>query len=506
MNQKDNKKMKDKILFWFGVDFTDFCMSYYLKDMHNSDFYAIVDITNKPKKFFQEQKLVPFKKTWYFHDHINSKKKADLEYLSTFEKKYNIDLWKLAINERLFYRFFDFHKFTRDEILSIDEDACRLFVSVLDEVKPDYIITKEPVLHHLEIFYELCRARGIKVLMLSIPKIGFRCMISDQSQRISNSIKLDGSQSKNRSLEELKLFLDTHSPYKQIKNFDIRKKFLNEMKILNNFNHMDSDNNYTNFGRTKFKVFVHSLKSLLKEKYRRSFMDKNLVKSIDFDSKFVYFPLGVDSGKEILISAPFFTNQIEVIRHIAKSLPIGYVLYVKEHPSQANRNWRSISDYKEIMNIPNVRLFHPSFPSVELYKKCSTVITINGSSGFEASLYGKPTIIFGDMGYSIMPSVIKIKDFENLSETLRETLLKKVDPLDVDRYISLLEENSIDFDWSSMSMKILNQFFYGGHLVDVDISIDEMKIFLEEHKTELEKLTSGFISKLKQFEKGIPHE
>ena len=51
-----------------------------------------------------------------------------------------------------------------------------------------------------------------------------------------------------------------------------------------------------------------------------------------------------------------------------------------------------------------------------------------------------------------MPSVIKIKDFENLSETIRETLLKKVDPLDVDRYISLLEENSIDFDWSSMSV------------------------------------------------------
>ena len=169
--------MKDKILFWFGVDFTHFCMSYYLQKMHDAEFYAIVDITNKPKKFFQEQKLVPFKKVWYFHDHIKSDKKPDLEYLSSFEKKYNIDLWKLAINERIFYRFFDFHKFTSDEILSIGEHACKLFESVLDEVKPDFIVTKEPVLHHLEIFYELCRARGIKVLMLSIPKIGFRCMI-----------------------------------------------------------------------------------------------------------------------------------------------------------------------------------------------------------------------------------------------------------------------------------------------------------------------------------------
>ena len=70
----------------------------------------------------------------------------------------------VAINERIFYRFFDFHKFTSDEILSIDEHACKLFESVLDEVKPDFIVTKEPAFHHLEIFYELCRARGIKVL------------------------------------------------------------------------------------------------------------------------------------------------------------------------------------------------------------------------------------------------------------------------------------------------------------------------------------------------------
>ena len=134
--------MRKKILFWFDQDLSHFCMSYYLKDIHEAEFYSIVDITNKPKKFFQEQKLVPFKKTWYFHDHIKSTKKPDMEYLSKFEEKYNIDLWKLAINERLFYRFFNFHKFTNDEILSIDEHACKLFETVLDEVEPDFVILK----------------------------------------------------------------------------------------------------------------------------------------------------------------------------------------------------------------------------------------------------------------------------------------------------------------------------------------------------------------------------
>ena len=69
-------------------------------------FYAIIDVSNKPKKMFQNQNLIDFQKTWYFHDQIiKRQQKPDLEYLSKFEEKYKIDLWKLVINERFFYRF-----------------------------------------------------------------------------------------------------------------------------------------------------------------------------------------------------------------------------------------------------------------------------------------------------------------------------------------------------------------------------------------------------------------
>ena len=39
------------------------------------------------------------------------------------------------------------------------------------------------------------------------------------------------------------------------------------------------------------------------------------------------------------IDAPFFTNQLELVRNTAKSLPIGYKLYVKEHPIQKTKSW-----------------------------------------------------------------------------------------------------------------------------------------------------------------------
>ena len=73
--------MAKKILCWMGSDFTHFCLTNYLEKMIDAEYFAIIDITNKPKSFFENQKLVKFKKIWFFHDHISKKnEKIDLEY------------------------------------------------------------------------------------------------------------------------------------------------------------------------------------------------------------------------------------------------------------------------------------------------------------------------------------------------------------------------------------------------------------------------------------------
>ena len=129
--------MKDKLLLWIEGPL-HFCLAYYLQKMYDCEIYAIIDVTSKPKKFYANQDLVKFKKIWFFHDHINKIHTPDVGYLSSFEKKYDINIWKLAVNERLFYNFYNFHKFSSDEILSIDEDACKLFENVLNEVSETF--------------------------------------------------------------------------------------------------------------------------------------------------------------------------------------------------------------------------------------------------------------------------------------------------------------------------------------------------------------------------------
>ena len=236
----------------------------------------------------------------------------------------------------------------------------------------------------------------------------------------------------------------------------------------------------------------------IKKKLREKFMQKNLLLDVDLKKPFVYFPLGVDPEANILITAPFFTNQIEMARSVAKSLPVGYELYVKENPAQISREWRKISEYKEIMEIPNVKLLHPSVSNEKLLENSSLVLTIAGSSGFEAAFYEKPSIVFSDVDYTLLPSVHRIKEIEKLPELIRTCLSEKVNPEDLDRFLTLLEKNTFDFDMRGLNTKILEHFFQGGYLLDTEISESQMKEFLADNKSLFEKLSLEYIKKINE--------
>ena len=493
--------MSSKILFWINGALTTFCIANSLQKKTNDTFYAIVEAYDKPKHFFKNQQLVKFQKTWFYHDNFKNLDKPDMEYLSNFEKKYDINLWELAINERIFYRFNPIYHFSSDEILSILQHECQLFDEILVEVKPDFLLMFEPTLHQHELLYRMCKKRGIKILLLNQPNIS-RCIISETPRKIDVEINLEKLESSHKNFDELKLYRDSFSSYKTIKNYRNNFKVSNFELIKSAFTFFSSKNehiktHYTHRGRTKINVLKDEIQKKLKRKFRYSFMDNNLETKIDFDEKFIYFPLSVDEERNLLINAPFYTNQLEVILHIAKSLPIGYKLYVKENPAQVVRYWRSISEYKDIMNIPNVRLIHPSFPAEKIYKKCSLVITIGGTSGLDAVFYEKPSIIFSDLGYSVLPSVSRLKNIEDLPNLISESLQKKVSSDDLDKYLKILHENSFDFNPMDFENKYNEFFYHDGHYLDVDIPESKMKEFLEKNKITLDKLASEFEKKIK---------
>ena len=493
--------MTDKILFWLGADFTHFCSSYYLKKSIDAEFYAIIDITNKPKSFFENQTLVKFNKVWFFNDYIKKNHKPDLIYLANFEKKYKINLLELAINERIFYRFFDFYKFSTEEMLSIVEQECKLFEKVVSEIKPDFLITKEASRHHHQLFCELCNSIGIKVIMMSQAKIGYKCMLSEESHKFPFPESLNSLQSSNLSLKEIQKYLKSFDVSKQLKSYLAKEGGSSREFLKSVFEYLISDNSHSQtqyyyYGRTKLSVIKNFIKSSMNRYLRKSFIDHNLLKEVPKNSSYVYFPMAVDMERNLLITAPYYTNQIETIRHIVKSLPVNYQLYVKENPNAASRDWHSIDEYKEIMKIPNVKLIHPSTDVETIYQNSSLVIATAGSSPFEAAAYGKPSIIFSDQIYDILPSVFKVENIKDLPELIRKALQTKVNTNDLDSYIHLLEKNTFDFDILGFSAMFKDRFYHGGSLLDVTISEEQLQQFLEEQKDTLEKFTLEHIKRI----------
>jgi len=499
--------MADKIFVWLGNDYTHYCLSHALQEKIDCELYGITEITSRPKEFFENQKIIDFKKIWFFHDHIQMKKSnPDLEYLSKFEEKYKIELWKLVLNERIFLYFKEFHDFSYKEILNILEQECRLFESILDKIKPDFLLTKLPSLHHQELFYEMCKNTGVKVLALNYTILGKHSMISKEQSRLDFIEELDDiEEGQNKDWDQLqkkiKEFDLTHSlKNKVIKSDSGKKESAMALKdFLFNFDSNNIKTHYTYYGRTKTKVLLNYFKEFIKTKYRKRFINNNLLKEIKFSNPFIYYPLHMEMERALLISAPFYTNQIEIIKNIAKSLPINYRLIVKEHPAQVKRSWRSISKYKEIMEIPNIILLHPDFSNDILYKNSQATITISGSAGFEASAYGKPVITFVDTNYSILPTVHTLNDIKELPQLIKKIIFQKCVPSHFEAFINLLQKNISQFDWPEFLLKIDNEFFYGGNFHDVKISEEKMKKFLKENKKVLSNFAEEHVNKIKLY-------
>mgnify|MGYP001174417797 FL=1 len=476
---------KPRVLFWINVFHLQYALAYHLQSQLNADFFGLIDIVSKPKKFFQTQNLVEFKKIWFYHDHIKKiDQKPDLDYLNNFEKTHGINLWESALNERFFYKFNRFYQFTKEEILSHLEQEIKFFESVLDEVKPDYFVTYNPVHHHQKLLLDICRAKGIKVLSAC------RTGINEQTLLVENGstfdLNLDQSlgdyYNKNPSENEKENVSDVaQRDWIQKRNVTFSDKLIALKDFL-----LDSDtelikSNFMYYGRTKFKVVKDALCIEYKKNRNYNFLNKFSIHSPPLDVPFVYFPMNIVEEASLLHYAPYFTDQIEVIRHIAKSIPIDYILYVKEHVAARLRSWNDVNYYKEIMEIPNVKLIHPKFDSDSLIKKSGLVIAIRGTTTVKAVKFGKPSITFGKQPYQIIPSVFGVESLSSLPELIKEALECKTSSIDYKKFDEFIDLNAYEFPVQDFEV-LRNQILLSGNgaFSNVTISKEKMLDFLKK--------------------------
>ena len=491
--------MTKTILCWFQLDMTQFLMLEKLQKKIDAKFYGIFDIPDKNREFFLNQKIVKFEKIWFFHDEIKNQNSSESN-LDEFESKYKIDLIKLALNERTIYRFYNYHKFSHKEVISILEGETKFFEKILDEIKPDILITREPGAHHHELMYELCLKKNVKPLMLTQLFLGNKCCISSKVQSLDTDLILDSS-TKPKNFDELLEFRKKFDYSIQGKESISRlkqNKFLNYLVSVVNFLKDDNSNektHYTYYGRTKSKVIFNSFLDIFKIYFRKKFIDKNFLKIIPHE-KFIYYPLSLDLERNLLINSPLQNNQLEFIRQIAKSLPPYFRLLVKEHPHQVFREWRPIKFYKEIMELPNVSIIHPNVHSDILYHNCKMIIATGGSSPLEASFFGKPSIVLADNFYCILPSIKKLNSINDLPDLIRKQSETQVNLSLLTDLVNQIQKNTFDFDQWVLSESSARKFYHNGTLHNVKIHEKDVKEFLNEFSTELEFLADKFLEKI----------
>jgi hypothetical protein len=186
-----------------------------------------------------------------------------------------------------------------------------------------------------------------------------------------------------------------------------------------------------------FKSIIFFLKRILINKLHNviltRYYDKLSIEP-DLTLKYFYFPLNFQPEATTNPLGGIFENQFMAIKLIQSMLPEDTILYVREHP----RYWksdqlegmhlvRSKSSYKEISLLGNVKLLDVQTNPYELIYNSIGVITVTGTSSFEAFGFNKPAIVLGNYFYNQLENAYHPRTMHDLKIALHKISNSKVD-------------------------------------------------------------------------------
>jgi len=174
------------------------------------------------------------------------------------------------------------------------------------------------------------------------------------------------------------------------------------------------------------------------------------------DTPFVFFPMHTEPESAVHQMSPEFFFQHAAIAAIARDLPAGVPLVVKETIHGIGR--RPDNFYDSIMEIKNVIFLNVLERGLDIVKKASAVATITGTAGFEAAVLGRPVLSFGQHNmYNCVPHVYVIKSFDEIKDKLSYLLSDNFNvdraKLDGSKFLRAIEKLSFDLDQFSFYKK-----------------------------------------------------
>ncbi|MEZ4365054.1 MAG: hypothetical protein R2939_02060 [Kofleriaceae bacterium] len=148
---------------------------------------------------------------------------------------------------------------------------------------------------------------------------------------------------------------------------------------------------------------------------------------------FVLYPLHRQPEASIDVLGARLSNQVEVVRAMARTLPATHELYVKEHPNGLGD--RSPAALAELAALPGVRLIDPGVSTFVLADAADLVVTVSGTASYEAALLGRSAATLVPMFFG---SILRANGFNPFVGSLADLLTPR--DLDDDARVALLAD------------------------------------------------------------------
>jgi len=130
---------------------------------------------------------------------------------------------------------------------------------------------------------------------------------------------------------------------------------------------------------------------------------------VDLEVPFVYIPLHNQPEMTTQALGGKFRDQLLVVEAIARVLPSGWRIYVKENPRQSAYA-RGPMFFHRLSRIRGVQFVPSETSTQDLSSLAQVTASVCSTAGYEALRKGRPVIIFGGAWYGDFPGVFRWQD------------------------------------------------------------------------------------------------
>lgn len=455
-------------------------ISLILKDKYGvNEFCGYVEM--RPSfEFLKKQKDINYSSLILDEDIHNRYKqeKLDLEFIKNFEKKYGLpNLWPYITADRVIMhnqlvREYPYNQppYSHEEIIRIFQVQAKAVNKFLDKEKPDFLFMSVFGSIGSCLLLYLAKRKGIKVLTGSVTRINVGYTITTDYKKFSEAEILFDELARrgknNRMIVKARGYINNfrQRPSTYHWNLKDKKRIDSRLEELKWFNLINIKNFIRWYLKLCFKALTDKNQDYSEERPFGSLLDKVRRKirlligfkyfydEVSLEEDFAFFPLHLEPEVTVSLMAPFYEDQINLIKQIARSLPLHFKLYVKEHPAMIG--YRPQAYYRELKKIPNVKIINPNVKSFELIKETKLIATLTGTVGWEGTILKKPVITFGDVFYNKLSWVKKCESLKELPYIIKSQLENfQYNEQELENFIAAIMETSVDIDL----MKIWNK-------------------------------------------------